>query len=165
MSRILVPLILLLIIGGLGAGGYFYTQMLEAKLEAQEQKTQRALEVAEEQKVTMERMQADIQKMAEIQQELNTKIIAAEQNVVNLNNKFDTDSNGQARDIGRKAIEDPVKWNIKINRATKDALRCNELVTGAQPLPDEVNGQCPDLVPGSLPTKTEDKVDIRKTVK
>jgi len=33
MSRILVPLILLLIIGGLGAGGYFYTQMLEAKLE------------------------------------------------------------------------------------------------------------------------------------
>jgi len=110
MSRILVPLILLLIIGGLGAGGYFYTQMLEAKLEAQEQKTQRALEVAEEQKVTMERMQADIQKMAEIQQELNTKIIAAEQNVVNLNNKFDTDSNGQARDIGRKAIEDPVKW-------------------------------------------------------
>jgi hypothetical protein len=165
MSRILVPLILLLIIGGLGAGGYFYTQMLEAKLEAQEQKTQRALEVAEEQKVTMERMQADIQKMAEIQQELNTKIIAAEQNVVNLNNKFDTDSNGQARDIGRKAIEDPVKWNIKINRATKDALRCNELVTGAQPLPDEVNGQCPDLVPGSLPTKTEEKVDIRKTVK
>jgi len=113
----------------------------------------------------MERMQADIQKMAEIQQELNTKIIAAEQNVVNLNNKFDTDSNGQARDIGRKAIEDPVKWSIKINRATKDALRCNELVTGAQPLPDEVNGQCPDLVPGSLPTKTEEKVDIRKTVK
>ena len=165
MSRILVPLILLLIIGGLGAGGYFYTQMLEAKLEAQEQKTQRALEVAEEQKVTMERMQADIQKMAEIQQELNTKIIAAEQNVVNLNNKFDTDSNGQARDIGRKAIEDPVKWSIKINRATKDALRCNELVTGAKPLPDEVNGQCPDLVPGSLPTKTEEKVDIRKTVK
>jgi len=165
MSRILVPLILLLIIGGLGAGGYFYTQMLEAKLEAQEQKTQRALEVAEEQKVTMERMQADIQKMTEIQQELNTKIIAAEQNVVNLNNKFDTDSNGQARDIGRKAIEDPVKWSIKINRATKDALRCNELVTGAQPLPDEVNGQCPDLVPGSLPTKTEEKVDIRKTVK
>jgi len=165
MSRILVPLILLLIIGGLGAGGYFYTQMLEAKLEAQEQKTQRALEVAEEQKVTMERMQADIQKMTEIQQELNTKIIAAEQNVVNLNNKFDTDSSGKARDIGRKAIEDPVKWSIKINRATKDALRCNELVTGAQPLPDEVNGQCPDLVPGSLPTKTEEKVDIRKTVK
>jgi len=165
MSRILVPLILLLIIGGLGAGGYFYTQMLEAKLEAQEQKTQRALEVAEEQKVTMERMQADIQKMAEIQQELNTKIIAAEQNVVNLNNKFDTDSSGKARDIGRKAIEDPVKWSIKINRATKDALRCNELVTGAKPLPDEVNGQCPDLVPGSLPTKTEEKVDIRKTVK
>lgn len=165
MSRILVPLILLLIIGGLGAGGYFYTQMLEAKLEAQEQKTQRALEVAEEQKVTMERMQADIQKMAEVQQELNTKIIAAEQNVVNLNNKFDTDSSGKARDIGRKAIEDPVKWSIKINRATKDALRCNELVTGAQPLPDEVNGQCPDLVPGSLPTKTEEKADIRKTVK
>jgi len=148
MSRILVPLILLLIIGGLGAGGYFYTQMLEAKLEAQEQKTQRALEVAEEQKVTMERMQADIQKMTEIQQELNTKIIAAEQNVVNLNNKFDTDSNGQARDIGRKAIEDPVKWSIKINRATKDALRCNELVTGAEVLPDEKNSQCPELVPG-----------------
>lgn len=162
MYRIIVPLILLLVIGGLGAGGYLYIQMLEAKLEAQEQKTQRAMEVVEEQKVSMDKLQADIQKMNEVQKQLNQKVLVAEQNVVNLNNKFDTDSSGKARDIGRKAIEDPVKWSIKINRATKDALRCNELVTGAQPLPDEVNGQCPDLVPGSLPTKSEEKVDIKK---
>lgn len=162
MYRIIVPLILLLVIGGLGAGGYLYIQMLEAKLEAQEQKTQRAMEVVEEQKVSMDKLQADIQKMNEVQKQLNQKVLVAEQNVVNLNNKFDTDSSGKARDIGRKAIEDPVKWSMKINRATKDALRCNELVTGAQPLPDEVNGQCPDLVPGSLPTKNEEKVDIIK---
>ena len=162
MYRIIVPLILLLVIGGLGAGGYLYIQMLEAKLEAQEQKTQRAMEVVEEQKVSMDKLQADIQKMNEVQKQLNQKVLVAEQNVVNLNNKFDTDSSGKARDIGRKAIEDPVKWSMKINRATKDSLRCNELVTGAQPLPDEVNGQCPDLVPGSLPTKSEEKVDIKK---
>lgn len=147
MYRIIVPLILLLVIGGLGAGGYLYIQMLEAKLEAQEQKTQRAMEVVEEQKVSMNKLQADIQKMNEVQKQLNQKVLVAEQNVVNLNNKFDTDSSGKARDIGRKAIEDPVKWSMKINRATKDALRCNELASGAEPLPDEKNSQCPELVP------------------
>ena len=43
----------------------------------------------------------------------------------------------------------PAKIEKTINRATLHALRCNELVTGAKPLPDETNSQCPELVPGT----------------
>jgi predicted nuclease with TOPRIM domain len=62
------------------------------------------------------------------------------------------------QELGKK-MADAEKSVVDLNN------KFDELVTGAQPLPDEVNGQCPDLVPGSLPTKTEEKVDIRKTVK
>lgn len=150
---------------GAATGAWFYVQTIRAELDAANERTARAMDVVNEQAATLDKLQEDIKLIQNITQELGKKMADAEKSVVDLSNKFDVDSQGRTRDIGKEIIQDPVKWSKKINRATKDALRCNELVTGAQPLPDEVNGQCPDLVPGSLPTKAEEKVDIRKTVK
>lgn len=143
------------------AGGWFYVQSLRAELDAASERTARAMDVVNEQAFTMNQLQKDIKQIQVITEDLGKKMLEAEETVTTLNGKFDADINGRARDIGKEAKVDPKKWSKKINRATKDALRCNELVTGAIPLPDETNSQCPDLVPGVF---TKDS-NIRSSIK
>jgi hypothetical protein len=50
------------------------------------------------------------------------------------------------------AAEKPSVVEDKINRGTKDALRCNELLTGSPLTQNEISGKvrnniCPDLLP------------------
>jgi hypothetical protein len=52
----------------------------------------------------------------------------------------------------------PTQTEIKINRGTKDALRCNELVTGSPLTTDELSGKvknniCPELIASKIPAK------------
>jgi len=95
--------------------------------------------------------------MQEVTNKLNIKMENAEKSVSVLNDKFD-----KRRDIANEAVINPAKIEKTINRATLHALRCNELVTGAVPLPDETNSQCPDLVPGKYVKPVD---DIRSTIK
>jgi|TARA_R110000744_G_scaffold300902_2_gene410023 hypothetical protein len=143
------------------AGGWFYVQSLRAELDAASLRTERAMDVVNEQVITMEKLQKDIKLIQTISNDLNEKMQKAETRVTTLNNKFDADIDGRARDIGKEAKIDPKKWAKKINRATKDALRCNELVTGAIPLADETNSQCPELVPGVY-TKSSSSTSLLK---
>ena len=143
------------------AGGWFYVQSLRAELDAASERTARALDVVNEQVITMDQLQKDIKQIQVITEDLGKKMLKAEETVTTLNGKFDADINGRARDIGKEAKIDPKKWAKKINRATKDALRCNELVTGAIPLADETNSQCPELVPGVY-TKSSSSTSLLK---
>jgi hypothetical protein len=157
---------------GIVVSGYFYVQTLKSDLELAQANTTKAMEVVTSQQVVMVQLQKDIKRIQTITSDLNKKLAQAEKNVVSLSNKFDTTSSGQARDVGKDAVASPTAVEKVINRATKDAIRCGELVTGAQPKPDETNSQCPDLVPGGKLTgvtsgTTNDKatLDIRSTIK
>ena len=135
---IAIKIALLLGVVGAAGGAWFYVQSLRAELDAASVRTARAMDVVNEQAITMKKLQDDMKLMQEVTNELNEKMIKAEHSVTTLNNKFE-----KRRDIAKEAVVNPAKIEKTINRATLHALRCNELVTGAKPLPDETNSQCP----------------------
>ena len=147
------------------ASGYFYVQSLRSDLGAAEANTARAMDVVSSQGAVLDQLKTDIKRMQTVTGDLSKKLVAAEKNVQTLNNKFDTNSSGQARDIGKDAVSSPLAVEKVINRATKDAMRCGELVTGAEPLPGETNSQCPDLLPLAKANVAPTAAAIRSTIK
>ncbi len=132
------------------SGGYFYIQALQGKLEAAAEVQQRMEGVITQQKMVMEQQQADMKKMQAINAEV-AKVAQQAQNDVNaLNRKF------QQRDLAMSAAKKPAEVEVRVNRGTRDALRCNELVTGAPLTPDELSGKvrnniCQNVIDRQIP--------------
>lgn len=135
------------------SGGYFYIEALQGKLEAAAEVQQRLEGVINQQKLVMERNAADLKKMQAINVEVAAQATKAQQEVSALNNKLSS-----KLDEVVVAKAPPTQTEIKINRGTKDALRCNELVTGSPLTTDELSGKiknniCPDLIASKIPAK------------
>ena len=133
------------------SGGYFYIQALEGKLEAAAEVQQRMEGVINQQKLVMERNAADLKKMQTINAEVAAEATKAQQELSVLNNKLT-----KLDEVVVKAP--PTQTEIKINRGTKDALRCNEIVTGSPLTTNEISGKiknniCPDLIASKIPAK------------
>jgi hypothetical protein len=133
------------------SGGYFYIQALEGKLEAAAEVQQRMEGVINQQKLVMERNAADLKKMQTINAEVAAEATKAQREVSVLNNKLT-----KLDEVVAKAP--PTQTEIKINRGTKDALRCNEIVTGSPLTTNEISGKiknniCPDLIASKIPAK------------
>ena len=134
------------------SGGYFYIQALEGKLEAAAEVQQRMEGVITQQKMVMEQQQADMKKMQTINADIAQKAQQAQNDVNELNRKF------QKRDVAMLATKKPTEVETRANRGTKDALRCNELVTGSPLTPDELNSKvrnniCQDVIDSKIPKK------------
>lgn len=130
---------------GMAAGGWFYVQNLRAELDLASERQARTMDVVNSQKVALDQLQKDIQKVQEITNDLNVKMRKAEASVTGLKTKFEENSAGKKRDIGKDAERKPEIIQKIINRASKDAIRCGELLTGAPLRPNETNSQCPEL--------------------
>jgi len=133
------------------SGGYFYIQALEGKLEAAAEVQQRMEGVINQQKLVMERNAADLKKMQTINAEVAAEATKAQQELSALNNKLT-----KLDEVVVKAP--PTQTEIKINRGTKEALRCNEIVTGSPLTTNEISGKiknniCPDLIASKIPAK------------
>ena len=136
------------------SGGYFYIQALQGKLEAAAEVQQRMEGVITQQKMVMEQQQADMKKMQAINAEVAKIAQQAQNDVNNLNRKF------QQRDLAMSAARKPAEVEVRVNRGTRDALRCNELVTGAPLTPDELSGKvknniCQNVIDRQIPPKKE----------
>ena len=132
------------------SGGYFYIQALEGKLEAAAEVQQRMEGVIEQQKMVLEQNQKDIEKMQEINSNVAKVAEDAQVEANALRNKFSRFS-GLAKN-------NPGEAEMRINRGTKDALRCNEIVTGSRLTADEISGKiqnniCPELIKTKAPKK------------
>ena len=133
------------------SGGYFYIQALEGKLEAAAEVQQRMEGVINQQKLVMERNADDLKKMRNLNIEVATQANRAQQELSALNSKLT-----KLDEVVVKAP--PTQTEIKINRGTKDALRCNEIVTGSPLTNAEISGKiknniCPDLIASKIPAK------------
>lgn len=132
------------------SGGYFYIQALQGKLEAAAEVQQRMEGVITQQKIVMEQTQRDLKLMNEINQDVAEKAQAAQNEVNNLSRKLSRlDSLSKAP---------PSETEMRVNRGTRDALRCNEIVTGSPLTSDELSGKiknnvCNDLIQSLLPKK------------
>jgi ElaB/YqjD/DUF883 family membrane-anchored ribosome-binding protein len=132
------------------SGGYFYIEALQGKLEAAAEVQQRMEGVITQQKMVMEQTQRDLKRMGELNQEVAAKAQAAQNEVNSLRGKFSR--------LENIAKAPPSETENRVNRGTKDALRCNEIVTGSPLTADEKSGKvknniCNDLIQAQLPKK------------
>jgi hypothetical protein len=132
------------------SGGYFYIQALEGKLEAAAEVQQRMEGVIEQQKMVLEQNQQDIEQMKDINTKISEIAQTAQQEVNDVRTKF-ARFNGIAKN-------NPTEAEMRINRGTRDALRCNEIVTGSRLTADEISGIiqnhiCPELIKTKTPKK------------
>jgi hypothetical protein len=91
----------------------------------------------------MERNAEDMRKMQDINKKVSEEFAKSQREVSTLNKKFEKFAN--------VAKGKPTETEKRVNRGTQDALRCNELVTGAPLTKEEKsatikNGICQDLV-------------------
>ena len=134
------------------SSGYFFIKEQAAQLELAKEVQAKMESVIEKQGLAMDNMKADMERMGQVQKELSGSISAAEKDNKALAKKFTEDAEGRERNLAAMAAEKPSVVEEKINRGTKDALRCNELLTGAPLTDDEAAGKvrnniCPDLLP------------------
>jgi hypothetical protein len=134
------------------SSGYFFIKEQAAQLELAKEVQAKMESVIEKQGLAMDNMKADVERMGKVQQELSGSISAAEKDTKALAKKFTEDAEGRERNLAAMAAEKPSVVEEKINRGTKDALRCNELLTGAPLTADEQAGKvrnniCADLLP------------------
>jgi uncharacterized phage infection (PIP) family protein YhgE len=134
--------------------GYSYIQSLRSELKAAAEREARMDDVITGQKKAMDTIQADVKRMSQTQNELNAKLNEAEQGRRDLEHKFNQSSNGKTRDFSALANKEPQRVEDSANRGTRDALRCNELVSGSPLTADEQAGKtrntmCPGLLPPS----------------
>lgn len=134
------------------SSGYFFIKEQQAQLELAKEVQAKMESVIEKQGLAMDNMKADMERMGQVQNELSGKVNAADRSTKDLEKKFREDAEGRERNLAAMAAEKPTVVEEKINRGTKDALRCNELLTGALLTEDEKSGKvrnnvCPDLLP------------------
>jgi len=70
-----------------------------------------------------------------LNKDLSENFTTTQQEANELRGKFDK------MNLAKSASTLPTETELKINRGTRDALRCNELVTGARLTPDERSGK------------------------
>lgn len=127
------------------SGGYFYIQALEGKLEAAAEVQQRMEGVITQQKAQMDRQNEDMQKMQEINADVSKKFMESQKEASDLRTKV------SAPRLTAASIANAGDMEMKINRGTKSAFRCNEIATGAPLTKDEKAGSikntiCPELI-------------------
>jgi hypothetical protein len=134
------------------SGGYFYIKQQQAELELAKEVQAKMEGVIQKQGLAMDNMKADVERMGQVQTELSSKVNEAQRENQDLAKKFTQDAEGKERNLSAMAQEKPSIVEEKINRGSKDALRCNELITGAPLTEEEAAGKvrnniCPTLLP------------------
>lgn len=122
--------------------GYFYIQALQGKLEAAAEVQQRLEGVIDQQQKVLDRNAEDMKKMQELNTKLSNDFSDSQTQLSDLNTRFNKFN------LAEKAAANPSDAEMKVNRGTVDALRCNELVTGARLTADEKSGKVVNSICG-----------------
>lgn len=142
-SGLQFKLIIGVILAAVLVGGYFYIQSLRSDLRVAQEEKVRLESVIKQQSLVLEKNKQDIQKMQEVNRKVGDDFAKAQQQIAELNAKFEK--------FTKVIRAKPTETEKKVNRATSDALRCNEIITGS-PLKKEErqatykNSICQDVI-------------------
>lgn len=138
----------------LGIGWYVYSDM-QATIERQAGEIVAKDIDIKGKELIINQKDKDIKIQADITRRINSKFQSARDKVSTLQNKFDKLGNSSkiTRDLGKLAIAKPKLIQRVINSGTKDALRCIEIISGAELTADEkaatkksqINEACPEI--------------------
>lgn len=130
-----IKLIIACILFTLITSGYFYIKALQGKLEAAAEVQIRMEGVINQQKIVMDRQVQDMKVMQDVNKNISERIAQAQSEINDLNNKF------TKRNLSDIAKAKPSEIQVRVNRGTRDALRCNEIVTGSPLTEGEKSGK------------------------
>ena len=130
---------------------WFYVKHLESSLEAAKAQVARMEDVVTSQKLAIDNLNRDIIRMNKVQNEYGEKVKEFDKSYDRLEDKFNQTKTGKPRDFNKIVNSKPSMMEKTINRASKDANRCNEIVTGSPLTLAEKSGKvkntvCPELL-------------------
>jgi hypothetical protein len=131
---------------------WFYVKSLQSEIRTAQEVRARLEDNIKAQDMAMSAMREDAARQAAIQRALSESLNSAQQANADLSRRFSQDSSGRERNFTTFTTQQPSAVEQRANRGTRDALRCNELVTGSPLTPDEragrvTNNICPHLLP------------------
>jgi hypothetical protein len=131
---------------------WFYVKHLQSEIKASQEVISRLEESNRAQEMALTAMREDSNRQADIQRSLSESLSAAQQASADLSRSFTQDSSGRERNFTTYSSQQPVIAEQRANINTRDALRCNEIVTGSPLTSDERAGKvtntvCPHLLP------------------
>lgn len=123
MLKVYILIVVLGLVGGVVYGGYYYYKDTQARIQTLTENSAKLETAAKLQKNTIDTLQADAEKYAELNSELQTKLVNA--------NKYKNQLLGKLRKINlsKLSAEEPAVWERKINNASKRVLEDFESIT------------------------------------
>ena len=123
MLKVYMLIVVLGLVGGVVYGGYYYYKDTQARIQTLTENSAKLETAAKLQKNTIDTLQADAEKYAELNSELQTKLVNA--------NKYKNQLLGKLRKINlsKLSAEEPAVWERKINNASKRVLEDFESIT------------------------------------
>jgi uncharacterized phage infection (PIP) family protein YhgE len=125
MIRLYLLLFILGTIGSIGYGGYRYVINLQNQVVTMRENNIKLESAVATQQATIARQQENAARQAELNKELNTKLIQAEAGLDNLRKRF------TQIDINKQALEDPADLEVRVNNAVKSLISRIKDETGA----------------------------------
>ena len=147
---------------GIGIAVTFYYQYQSMRIELGETKQELLVSEQnnsmlegsiEQQKITIERQLQDVKKIQQANNALRDTQDKLKSEYKELDRKFTEKANGEARSVANLALKKSSLIERVINKATANAMRCNEIAMGSPLTEDErnatkksqINPECPSL--------------------
>ena len=140
-KRFRVYLIMFSAFAAFAGVAYWYYQDTQKALQTYAQNQATLESSLQFQRQATESLQRDIVIMQSTITELNNAFSQSRERVNELENKFNTSANGNARDIGEIAEKRPESVERLVNSATRDVNRCIELLSGTIPTEEDYNNE------------------------
>ena len=116
--KAIVALVIVLVV----AGGFWYVTGLRADLAVSQENARKMTEAVEKQQEAIAQMQAEQQKIKELNNELNTTIKLQNKDMENLKDRFTTSASGEKRDFGKAAAKKPASLERAVNSVAPSLL-------------------------------------------
>jgi uncharacterized protein HemX len=116
MIRLYLLLFIVGTIGSVAYGGYRYVTTLQQQVITLRENNLQLENAVATQQETIARQEANATRQAELNKDLNNKLVAAESGLDNLRKRF------TQIDINKQAIEDPADLEVRVNNAVKKLI-------------------------------------------
>lgn len=124
---------------------YMYGEM-KASIEVYKENEIKLKESIASQQEVIEKMQADISQIKDINSSLRAKEEVVKNELSTLESKFKKTKAGDVRDIGYLATQKPEVVEMMVNRGTNNVLRCFEISMGAELTKEELEATTSDKI-------------------
>ncbi len=128
MLKVYILIVVLGLVGGVVYGGWYYYKDTQSRIQILTEKSAKLETATKLQKNTIDTLQADAKKYAELNSELQTKLVSATEYKNKLLTKL------RKINLTKVSAEEPAEWERKINNASKRVLESFESITAVPPV-------------------------------